>query len=704
MAFVNGKGEPQMGGMLLLFLASFLTLFFELLVIRYLSAEIRVFAYLKNLPLIASFLGIGIGMIVGRPPPLLTRLFPGIAAFLFLVIAYSGTLHITHVPFPSATYFIWENALSRASTMWFFGTISCLLACVVAFFVVLGGLVAQYICTAAALQAYAVNLAGSLTGITLFSLLAWWTTPPVVWLAAGLLLALPFLFRNWPALASFTLVLLAVSFSGDKSRAPEYLRSINTFWSPYYRISLYEVKRPDGWSRPWAFWLIVNHDYHQGLLDLSPEFVSRFSNAPQIGSAFRMYELPYRLADRPREVLVVGAGGGNDVAAALRHGVAHVDAVEIDPVIVAIGRRFHPERPYDSPIVTVHVNDARAFFKQAQRKYDLIVFGFLDSHTLISSYSSLRLESYVYTLESFREARRLLKPGGSLVLTFASGLTFVGQRLFATLTKAFDAPPRTFYTGSDGGMGVAFVEGRAREEGKVIDFLEVSGHLQNADMGSLITTDSWPFLYLAERQIPTPIAAVLVFFIAAAALLVRRTVNTCLSSRREDLHFFLLGAGFMLLETKAVTELSLLFGATWTVNAVVIGAFLAMALLANALVIRRPVGRPVSYVGLLAATALSSLFPYASLNAVPWAGRMFAAGAIAGLPAFFSGLVFSRSFRDSLRPPQALGLNLLGAMVGGALENTVMIAGMPVLGVLALLLYTFSALTVANKGWQRPPF
>lgn len=108
----------------------------------------------------------------------------------------------------------------------------------------------------------------------------------------------------------------------------------------------------------------------------------------------------------------MGAGTGNDVASALRHGATHVDAVEIDPLILRLGKRFHPEHPYDSPRVTVHVDDARAFFKKTKRKYDLIVFGYLDSHTMLTSFSSVRLDNYVYTLESLREARGLLREAG----------------------------------------------------------------------------------------------------------------------------------------------------------------------------------------------------------------------------------------------------------------------------------------------------
>src|SRR5919204_624219 len=44
-----------------LFLLSFLILFLEVVLIRWVSTEIRVFAYIKNLPLLASFLGLGLG-------------------------------------------------------------------------------------------------------------------------------------------------------------------------------------------------------------------------------------------------------------------------------------------------------------------------------------------------------------------------------------------------------------------------------------------------------------------------------------------------------------------------------------------------------------------------------------------------------------------------------------------------------------------
>src|SRR5215813_1388508 len=90
-------------------LASFVTLYFELLVIRYLPTEVRAFTNLKNLPLVASFFGIGLGMLLGKPGRKILRLFPIIALLLFLSIRYSSLLHL------SFTDISWTYGLSKPS-------------------------------------------------------------------------------------------------------------------------------------------------------------------------------------------------------------------------------------------------------------------------------------------------------------------------------------------------------------------------------------------------------------------------------------------------------------------------------------------------------------------------------------------------------------------------------------------------------------
>jgi hypothetical protein len=388
---------------------------------------------------------------------------------------------------------------------------------------------------------------------------------------------------------------------------------------------------------------------------------------------------------------VVGAGTGNDVAAALRHGAKHVDAVEIDPVILELGADLHPEQPYNSPRTTLYVEDARAFFQKTEKKYDLIIFGHLDSHTLLTGFSSLRLDNYVYTVESFRRARQCLKSGGVLVVSFAGGKSFVTDRLFATLQTALGSAPQVYFTGYDDG-GVVFIHGGPQEGVEGIP--SIAAEVRARAEAESPATDRWPFLYLEGRRIPQSLVLVLVPFLLGSFLLIRKAVGWGQWSSQQYSHFFLLGAGFLLLQTKGVTELSLLYGSTWVVNAVVIGAFLSMALLANALVMVRPVPRWLSYTGLFLLLALAFVVPYTYFAALPPPLKAVGAGILIALPVFFSGLIFSESFRRVSGPSQALGVNLFGAVVGGTLENSVMIGGTPILGVLAVGLYALSALGI----------
>ena len=683
--------EASPRDVLLLFLASSLALYFELVIIRYLSTEIRVFAYLKNLALIASFFGIGFGMVLGKPSIVIKRLFPLIAASLLLLITFASPLGLTHVIPPGGSYQMWGAEFSQPTgghlvalwvilrTLEYFAIIPGIMYLVVAFFTVLGGIVGERLATLPPLQGYGVNLAGSLAGILIFTLLSVSGSPPFVWVLLGLVAALPFFIHDRWAIAAFALIVCVMAIPQP-----------HTYWSPYYRVTLEEVAPPAGWPHPAAYFVDVNHDYHQKMLDLSPEFVARFPEVEPNRSGLPTYELPYRLVPRPEQVLVVGAGTGNDVAAALRHGASHVDAVEIDPTILSLGKKYHPERPYDSARVTVYCNDARAFFKRTSRRYDLIVFGYLDSHTLLTSMSSVRLDNYVYTLESFREARKLLGENGTVVLAFTGGRTFLSDRLFATLAKAFGVAPRAYFTGYDTD-GVVFVEGAGRESSAIVDFPDSSKQLEARQGSTLVATDHWPFIYLKSRTVPLSILGILVLFLYFVTGLLQRHFSLRRLADREGLHLFFLGAGFMLLETKGVTELSLLFGSTWIVNAVVIAAFLSMGLLANSVVMLRPISRRLAYSALILLLGAGMVLPYSLLDALPEAEKALAAVVAVGLPVFFSGLVFSRSFRDVAQPAQALGINLLGAVVGGALENLVMIGGTPILGVLAIALYGLSA-------------
>ena len=668
-----------------LFLASFLTLYFELLVIRYLTSEIRVFTNLKNLPLIAAFFGIGLGSMLGANSTRLRRAFPLILLILFSLIRFATALHFPSVDI-SWNYGIEVGAPGLfwriLSTLRFITLTFSFLGLVVSLFVVLGSFVGEQLKGVQPVRGYGINLAGSLAGMALFSALSFFNLGPPIWLVVGFALLIPFYTRQRAALILFAVTLAVVAI-------PEP----GTFWSPYYRIDFTRVSSPGNPARPAGYSVVTNHMWYQWAADVSQDFLSRYPEAKPNRFLPAYYGIPYRLVPKPKNVLILGAGTGNDVAAALRNGSDHIDAVELDPLILRLGKQYHPEHPYSSDRVTSHTDDARAFLKKADRKYDLIIYAFLDSTTLLSGFSSLRLDNYVYTVEGFQNARALLADNGTVVISFATGRSFATDRLYATLEKAFGSPPAAYLT-EYWVKGVVMVEGASRGT-RLSELSDVSEELHARSKTAILATDAWPFLYLESHSIPASILVVMPIFLFVAWKLLKETKLVSWKARSAHWQFFFLGAGFLLLETKAITQLSLLFGSTWIVTSIVVSSFLLMALLSNAVVAILEVSESLCYMALFALLVGDMLFPYSRLNAVSFETKVLIGGLWVAVPVFFSGLIFSSTLKNEENAAEALGVNLFGAVCGGVLENAVMIGGTPVLTWLAIGLYFLSALSFA---------
>lgn len=130
--------------------------------------------------------------------------------------------------------------------------------------------------------------------------------------------------------------------------------------------------------------------------------------------------LPYALLERP-SVLVLGAGGGTDVLMALRHDARQVDAVELDPRVIALissryadfsGDLYHHQR------VQVHAAEARGFMARSSARFDLIQLSAGGSASATAGATSGALsENYVYTVDAFETCLEHLAPGGLLAVT-----------------------------------------------------------------------------------------------------------------------------------------------------------------------------------------------------------------------------------------------------------------------------------------------
>jgi hypothetical protein len=333
------------------------------------------------------------------------------------------------------------------------------------------------------------------------------------------------------------------------------------------------------------------------------------------------------------------------------------------------------------------IDDARSYFKKADATYDLIVYGLLDSHTLFSSMSSLRLDNFVYTVEGIREARRHLAGDGVLALFFWSGQDWIAQRLFNVITRAFEQAPTMLNTSH----GTFFLVGPGFDPA-ALDRLpaDVPVEVVDARYDSNVepAVDDWPFLYLRERGIPQAYWQVLALLgvLSAGAIAILAP-----GSLRVDGHFFLLGAGFLLLEIKSITDLALLFGSTWIVNAVVISAILIMVLIANFYVQRFRLLDVRVYYALLIGSLLSGYFlPLDALLGQNLIMRVVLGSLIVSLPLLFAGIIFSSSLKQTAQIEVAFGSNLLGSVIGGLLEYSSLALGLRALMLLALAIYTGS--------------
>ncbi|HEX2400783.1 MAG TPA: hypothetical protein VHJ79_12500, partial [Mycobacterium sp.] len=158
--------------------------------------------------------------------------------------------------------------------------------------------------------------------------------------------------------------------------------------------------------------------------------------------------------------------------------------------------------------------------------------------------------------------------------------------------------------------------------------------------------------------------------------------------RKFSPHFFVLGTAFLLLTTRSVVSFSLLFGTTWFVNALTFFAILSSVLLAILINWKFPIRRPtLFYIALFVSIGVAWLLPPESLLFDPIWLRYAVASVVAFAPVFFANLVFSYSFRDTTMADMAFASNLLGAMVGGALEYLALITGYRSLLLVVAVLY-----------------
>jgi hypothetical protein len=679
-----------------LFLISMLSLYLELAVIRWLSAEIRLLAYFKNLILLAAFLGLSIGFALvgkGRDYRFSFTGMWGILAPVVVIFSFVSVGRPIFYPGGGDEY-LWNVASLSYWTalILFIATILVFFFFCVLLFIPLGQAVGEEMANHIPIKAYIVNIFASLTGVWLFSFVSYLQTPPVVWFSIGLIgMGIYYLILHKLKIATgfiFAISLVVIGMVNQGSR-----------WSPYSRLDLTELtynRKSDGQQISLGYLLDVQQTFHQSALDLSKTRLEeyklendniRFETAEETAKA---YELPYQLVGKGSHILIVGSGMGNDVAAALRSDMGQINAVEIDPEILSLGKQLHPEQPYSDVRVIAIEADARSFFNQTDQRYDLIVFGLLDSHTLLSSLSSVRLDSYVYTIDSFELVRGLLNDNGVLTITFATN-EWIEERLGRMMSQVFGKDRIYLYRGI---LGSTFVAGDITVE----TISELGLFIWQPDPGMddlALTTDDWPYLYMRARTIPAGYWQALLVIGLVSLFIIHRSFPETL---KPDWHFWFLGAAFLLIEFKSITELALLFGTTWFVNSLAISGVLIMALMANIFVMNRTrIHLGWAYGLLFGSLLLGYIIPLEVFAGLPVLLKGICSTVMLSLPLLFAGVIFSESLRRAGETARPLASNFSGSAVGGLLEYGSLLWGIKSLYGIGILLYAAALLAARKK-------
>jgi len=642
---------PFQGGAPRLWLLSTLLLFVELALIRWTAANNVHVGTIPNFVLLASFLGIGLGFLLAGSRFDLLRPAPVVLGVLVaFCLVFPAQLKSLRGPNPF-TGFAGLPALPQQVSLPIVFALSA---------IVLAGIgqgMARVFSTFRPLDAYRIDILGSICGIVLFSLLSLLGLPPAIWgvLAAAGLLAVIIRKSWWHYLAAAAIVAMLIA----ESLSP------NDTWSPYYKITTVHHQATNSLS-VWG-----NGIPYQTLYPL-----------PLLHRLEPFYFFPYRHVSKAHlsQVLVIGAGTGNDVGVALSQGARHIDAVEIDPKLVNLGRRYNPEHAYQSPRVTVHVDDGRAFLENSSRKYTLIIYALPDSLTALGGQSApVGLENYLLTENALESARQHLASGGTFVM-YNYYQPFLLARYATTVTQVFGHRPCVELGDSLSGRQQAVL---------TVNRSSPATNCATYWHGRAVApvTDDRPFPYLPTPSIPG-IYLWIIGLVFAASLISVRVVAGPLKAVGRYFDLFWMGAAFLLLESKSVVQFALLFGTTWYVNSLVFGGVLVSVYLAVELARHVRLPRPlILYAALVVTLAVAWIVPNSSLLALPAVPRFLAATAMAFAPIFLANLVFAQRFADVAASTTAFGANLLGAIAGGLLEYISLITGFRFLLIVVAVLY-----------------
>lgn len=488
-------------------------------------------------------------------------------------------------------------------------------------------------------------------------------------------------------------------------------RIVQTGWNSYSRIDCVEGL-PNSFAR-----LYIDSDAWTGIHNWD----GRLETVTDMKGSYRA--LPFRLTPNA-ETLIIGPGGGPDVVAALASGSKKVTAVEMNPLMLKFVRSYGARAGnlYDRPDVEAVVSEGRNFISRSDRKFDIILMGFVDSWASVASGGLSLSENYLYTAEAMRAFYDHLSDDGILVvLRWEMDIPRLTSNAVATLGAAEaekrvvvlmekQAQPNDFPQMLFMLRKRPFTEAETTEisqnwtqanpiimpGGKappaIADVLAGRKTLEQYDAESPIFVgavyDDSPFYFAIEKPygMPGQIAVRLLQWLLAPSLVLLVAFALFGKPRGGNvapyagsvLYFAALGFGFISVELALLQNLTLLVGHPIFTLSVLLFTLLAFGGIGSALSSRVSMWKAcvaVAIVGAIEAIALPKLVPM--LLPLPLWGRIAVAVILIAPLGLAMGIPFPRGLRQSGQgslqaPPFYWGLNGIMSVVGSV--TTVFVA------------------------------
>jgi predicted membrane-bound spermidine synthase len=423
----------------------------------------------------------------------------------------------------------------------------------------------------------------------------------------------------------------------------------------------------------------------------------------------------FKVAPARAQTLVIGPGGGSDVLVALGAGSEKVTAVEMNPLMLRFARSFGAKAGnlYDNPRVEVVLSEGRTFIRRTDRRFDVILMGFVDSWAAVASGGLSLSENHLYTVEAFRAYYDHLTPAGQIVIlrwpvdiprlvsnaVAMLGPADAGQRVAVLLQKRGSDPEnppqmtfilkkRPFSEGEKDTLAAlasvqpVVVPDRHVDEPYASLFSGRKTFAQfvaEADTRVDPVYDDRPFFFARQKPWGLPDSMKRAFLRMLAPVLGLCVLLLMLGKPKGErvlpyagsiTYFAFLGTGFIAIELALLQHLTLLLGHPIFTLSILLFTLLAAGGLGSAFGGQRRLARvclAVAAVALVYAFALPRVVP--ALLPLPLAARIAVAVLLLAPLGFLMGMPFPRGLSRTGQgpfppPPFYWGLNGLFSVIG----------------------------------------